>query len=114
MKLTRLAALAAVLTGAAVGLAAPAFADLADGAYQATPDQPDMKVLNVVVSSCGVGCKNIAGIVKDDLPFHLDGASWTSTDRFGDVRTIDNNSLTGTWTSQFLEAPVNYHYVKAG
>lgn len=114
MKLTRIAAATAVLAAAAVSVAAPALADLVDGTYQATPDQSDMKTLTVIVTSCGPDCRNLAGIVKDDLPFHLDGTSWTSTDRFGDVRTIDNGSLTGTWTSQFLEVPVNYRYVKVG
>jgi hypothetical protein len=45
MKTMRIAALAAVMAGAAVGLAAPASAELLDGTYDRTGDGPAGSVL---------------------------------------------------------------------
>jgi hypothetical protein len=120
MKTLRIATLAAVMAGAAVGLASPASADLLDGTYDRTGDGPAGSVLagprTVVFTSCGTGCKNMAGSLLTDevIQFHLDGKTWTGTDSSHDELTIDNVSLTGTETSTFLRDPVHFTYVKAG
>lgn len=57
--ITRGVIAAAALVGAAVGLAAPASAELTDGTYQMTylvdPGPPE----TIVVTSCGAGCKHV-------------------------------------------------------
>lgn len=119
MKTTRIAALAAVMAGAAVGLASPASAELLDGTYEQTGDGPAGSVLGgvrtVTITSCGAGCKNLAGADLSNRvhEYRLEGNTWTARDA-GEVYTIDNGSLTGTETSPFLKAPVHFTYVKAG
>ncbi len=119
MKIVRIASLAAVMAGAAVGWASPASAALVDGTYQRTGDGPAGSVFaeaTVVVTSCGAGCKNLAGTLKNDevVQLHLEGTTWTGTNSFHDVLTVDNDALTGSETGAFLKDPVNYHYVKVG
>lgn len=119
MKTMRIATLAAVLAGAAVGLASPASAALLDGTYQRTGDGPagsQFSEATVVVTPCGADCKNLAGTLRSDevVQMHLEGKTWTGTNSFHDVLTIDNDSLTGSETGGFLKDPVNYHYVKVG
>ncbi len=120
MKIIRIATLAAVMAGAAVGLASPASAELIDGSYERTGDGPAGSnfagPITVIVSSCGAGCRNLAGTLKSDevVQLHLGGSTWTGTNSFHDQLTIDNNSLTGTETGAFLKDVVNYHYVKVG
>jgi hypothetical protein len=118
MKTIRFATLAAVMAGAAVGLAAPASAELLDGTYDRTGDGPAGSTFSqrtVAVTSCGAGCKNLAGTLMNDevVQLHLEGNTWTGTNSFHDVLTIDNNSLTGTETGSFLRDPVHFTYVKA-
>ena len=119
MKTMRIAALAAVMAGAAVGLAAPASAELLDGTYQRTGDGPagsQFSEATVVVTSCGAGCKSLAGTLRSDevVQLHLEGKTWTGTNSLHDVLTVDNDSLTGSETGPFLKGPVNYRYVKVG
>jgi hypothetical protein len=119
MKTLRIATLATVLAGAAVGLASPASAELIDGTYQRTGDGSAGSTFSektIVVTSCGAGCENLAQTLLSDevVQMHLDGKTWTGTNSFGDALTIDNDSLTGTETGPFLKDPVNYHYVKIG
>ena len=120
MKIIRIATLAAVMAGAAVGLASPASAELIDGSYERTGDGPAGSVLagprTVVFTPCGTGCKNMAGSLMTDevIQFHLNGKTWNGTDSSHDELTIDDVSLTGTETSAFLKNPVNFHYVKVG
>lgn len=118
MMTIKVAELAAVMVGAAVGLAAPASADLVDGNYQRTGDGPGgnfQGTLPVVITSCGNGCKSLAGTLTNGevVQLHLQGQTWTGTNSLNDVLTIDNVSLTGTETGAFLKVPVHYTYVKA-
>lgn len=117
MATIRLAAFVALTSSFAVGLAAPASADLVDGTYQRSGDGPAGSMFSeatVTVTSCGPGCKNLAGSVRGDevVQMHLEGNTWTGTDSTHTVLTIDNDSLTGTETSPFLRNPVNSRYVK--
>jgi hypothetical protein len=119
MKTMRIASLAAMMAGAAVGLASPASAALLDGTYERTGDGPAGSMFaeaTVVVTSCGTGCKNLAGTLKSDevVQLHLQGTTWTGTNSLHDVLTVDNDSLTGSETGAFLKDPVNYRYVKVG
>jgi hypothetical protein len=119
MKTMRIAALAAMMGGAALGLAAPVSAELLDGTYQRSGDGPagsTMSEATVVVTSCGAACKNLAGTLKNDevVQLHLVATAWTGTNSFHDALTIDNNSLTGTETGPFIKDVVNYRYVKVG
>lgn len=117
MKTIRMAALATLLTGAAVGLAAPAAAELLDGTYEETQDlNSGSRTLTVVITSCGSGCKNLAGAYTTDevQHFHLQGKTWTATDSMGSVFTIDDDSLAGLWDSQYFGNPVPIHLVKVG
>jgi hypothetical protein len=98
MKTMRIATLAAVVAGAAVGLASPASAELTDGIYELryivdpspTPD-------TIVVTSCGAGCKHIQ-MTGPYTPsdYHLQGNTWTATSVEGTARTIDNDTLAGS------------------
>lgn len=117
MRTPRIARLAALMAGLTVGLAAPASAELTDGTYQRSGDGPTGSMFaeaTVTVTSCGTGCKNLAGSVRGDevVQLHLEGNTWTGTDSTHTVLTIDNDSLTGTETSPFLRDPVNSRYVK--
>jgi hypothetical protein len=98
MRSTRIPILAAIAGAAAVGLAAPASAELTDGTYELryivdpspTPD-------TIVVTSCGAGCKHIqmsGPYTPSD--YHLQGNTWTATSAEGTARTIDNNTLAGS------------------
>jgi hypothetical protein len=107
MKITRFAILAAVVAGAAVGLASPASAELTDGTYEMTylkdPAPPD----TVVVTSCGAGCKHvqISGPYAA-VDYHLEGNTWTAPSSDGQAKAIDNNTLAGTastWAFQLVK-----------
>lgn len=117
MNTTRIATLAAVMAGAAVGLAAPAAADLVDGTYEETQEwNSGPKTLTVNITSCGAGCKNLAGAYTTDelQQYHLQGKTWTATDSFHSTFTLDNDSLTGTWESPMFSNPVGLRLVKVG
>jgi hypothetical protein len=100
MAITRGIAVGAVLAGVAVALAAPASADLTDGAYQANYENAGSHPW--VVTSCGAGCKSVQwenGEKSGTETYHLNGNTWTSdgpTNKYNAVRTIDNNTLVAT------------------
>lgn len=96
--LTRNLAVGAVLVGAAVGLASPASAELTDGTYQLTY-QGDPAPRNLIVTSCGDGCKHgqiVGAADAGGVDFHLQGSTWTADSSAGTVVTIDNNTLGGS------------------
>jgi hypothetical protein len=100
-------AVGAVLAGCAIGLAAPASAELTDGTYEMTylvdPGPPD----TVVVTSCGDGCKQvqISGPYEAS-EYHLQGNTWIGPSTDGNPKTIDNDTLAGsasTWAYQLTK-----------
>ena len=101
-------AVGAVLAGCAVGLAAPASAELTDGTYQLTyVANPGPPPRTIVVTSCGDGCKH-AQIVGPytATEYHLQGNTWTAPAADGSLMTIDNNTLAGsanTWAIQLTK-----------
>ena len=95
MKISRFAFLAAAMAGAALGLAAPASAELTDGTYQMTYFDGSSSPGNLVATSCGAGCRHIQVGAAEPLDFHLQGTMWTAKAEGGMV-TIDNNSLAGS------------------
>jgi hypothetical protein len=100
MKTMRIAALAAVMAGAAVGLASPASAELLDGTYDQT--NPDGHTVAVVFTSCGADCKHAdyPGTSAPQREYHLKGNTWTaSIGKYNEVETIDNDTLAYTMTS---------------
>lgn len=113
MKTMRIAALAATLAGAAVGLAAPASADLTPGTYQFTVIESSFlkpgPVATWVATSCGTDCMQVnqtaPGAQEEvNLEFHRDGATWTAVHDMGSIPTkvtVDNGSLAGLSESQF-------------
>lgn len=104
MKIVPFAALGAVLTGAALGLAAQASAELTDGQYEKTY-LFDGRTVTVTFTSCGAGCQREVG---QDPPgpveYHLEGNTWTHTFKPGVTSTIDNDSLTGAFNSTGLSS----------
>jgi hypothetical protein len=108
MKIKRFAFLAAAMAGAAVGLAAPASAELTDGAYEMRyvknpSPTPDI----IVVTSCGAGCKHFQmNGPYEPFEYHLEGNTWTAPSKNGLPNTIDNNTLAGsenTWEFQLVK-----------
>ncbi|WP_131810366.1 hypothetical protein [Mycolicibacter heraklionensis] len=96
MTTKRVAGLMAALVGAAaVGLAAPASAELSDGTYDmASVDGKPSDGLQMVVTSCGAGCKRTTIHGGAPLDYHLEGTTWSSVlDGNGLFSTIDNDSL---------------------
>jgi hypothetical protein len=95
MRSTRIPILAAIVGAAAVGLAAPASAELTDGTYhEAYLVDPSPTPDTVVVTSCGAGCKHIQMVgpyVASE--YHLQGNTWIGP---SPDRTIDNNTLAGS------------------
>ena len=108
MTILRGVAVGVVLAGAAVGLAAPASADLTDGTYQMTYlAVPGPEPRTMVVTSCGAGCKHmqIPGPYTA-VEYHLQGDTWTAPADDGYPKTIDNNTLAGsasTWGFQLTK-----------
>jgi hypothetical protein len=96
MKTMRIATLATVVAGAAVGLASPASAELTDGTYEITYIGDPSPPINMLVTSCGAGCKHtqIAG-AGGSVDFHLHGNTWTGQSEDATV-TIDNDTLRGS------------------
>ena len=94
MTITRGLAVAAMLSGAAIGLASPAWADLTPGSYTATildAGASGKKVGSPVtwsVTSCGPDCMHI-----NAWDLHLQGNTWTGTNPGGGQVTLDNSSL---------------------
>lgn len=97
----RIAATAALFAAAAVGLAGPAAADLTDGTYEKTY-LFDGRTQTVVFTSCGAGCKRAETPGAPSAEYHLAGNIWTHTLESGAVATIDNDSLTGAFSSSGL------------
>jgi hypothetical protein len=90
-------AVGAVLAGCAIGLASPASAELTDGTYELTY-QGDPAPRNLIVTSCGDGCKHgqiVGAADPGGVDFHLQGNAWIA-DSAGTVVTIDNNTLGGS------------------
>ncbi len=97
MTITRGLAAGVLLAGAAVGLAAPASADLVDGSYQLTYSEPDGPPPTTwIVTSCGAGCKTLQSPPYDPTDWHLQGSTWTAPSEDGSTHTIDNNTLAGS------------------
>jgi len=107
----RIAAVAALLAGASVGLASPASAEFLEGTYTADGIRPNGELSPMtdspwVVISCGPGC-----LLTGSREFRLQGNTWTSSaDPDGDgivcTTTIDNSSLTGTSGCGFISLPM--------
>jgi hypothetical protein len=108
MRAKRIAILAAIAGAAAVGMAAPASAELTDGTYEMRyvknpSPTPDI----IVVTSCGAGCKHFQ-MTGPYTPseYHLEGNTWTAPSSDGKANTIDNNTLAGsesTWEYQLVK-----------
>lgn len=119
----RIATLAAILAGAAVGLAAPASAELLDGTYEVTNYTSSSGAQTGgsktwVISSCGAGCKrvNVPGDTTGGNEYHLQGNTWTCITPSGaTVYTIDDTSLVGSVGMPGDDTPdATYQLVKAG
>ena len=81
-----------------MGLAGPASAELTDGTYQLTY-QGDPAPRNLIVTSCGDGCKHgqiVGAADPGGVDFHLQGNTWIADSSAGTVVTIDNNTLGGS------------------
>ncbi|WIM86654.1 hypothetical protein PT015_17395 [Candidatus Mycobacterium wuenschmannii] len=89
---------AAALAVAAIVLAAPASADLADGSYTPHASSPGPLAGGPwVFTSCGAGCKHVQNPMGG-MDFHLDGDTWTATDPKTSFRhevSINDGSLAG-------------------
>lgn len=96
MALMRVAVLAAVAAGAAVGLAVPASAELTEGSYTSYVSEVPGYIW--VFSSCGQGCMRMevpaTGAVDE---FRLEGTNWVSRD--GSRTTTIDPSLAVTTVS---------------
>lgn len=113
MKTVRFAAVAAVLTSTAVGLATPASAELTDGQYEKTY-LSDGRTITVIFTSCGPSCKrqeNLDSAVA--VEYHLEGNTWISPAGSASVQTIDNDSLTGAFHTGELSSG-DFKLVKVG
>jgi hypothetical protein len=98
MKTTRFAIAAAVMAGAAIGLAGPASAELGEGSYaiNSTGGGGGMGIhSHWVVTPCGQGCLTVRFANGETTDFHLQGNTWTGTNAAGCTWTVDNNSLAG-------------------
>jgi len=98
---------AAVMAGAALGLAAPASADLTDGNYQATYES-NGAIHPWVVTSCGASCKSVqwdSGDATGTDTYHLSGHIWTAepTGLPNTTKTIDNNTLLATLEGEVFD-----------
>ena len=108
MRSIRIAAPAAVMAVAAIGLAAPAAAELTDGTYQVTWDNGGTKTW--VLTSCGAGCKS-----DGSGEYRLEGNTWTQITPSGvTVYTIDDTTLAGTVGMVGGEITGTYQLVKVG
>jgi hypothetical protein len=109
MKTTRVAALAAFLTGASVGLATPASAELLGGTYTAVLGTGRTTTQTWVFTPCGPGCAHLDTGTGPTREMHLQGNTWSALP-FGDRNecstTIDNASLSGTAGCSFMQFPV--------
>ena len=105
--ITRGVIAAAALVGAAVGLAAPASAELTDGTYQmtyssrprATRDYRRHFLWRRLQTRQMVGPYTAT-------EYHLQGDTWTAPSSDGSPKTIDNNTLAGlssTWAYQLTK-----------
>lgn len=98
MTITQGLAVAAVLAGAAVGLAGPASADPVDGSYTATMiDGGGIKkdgsmATFTLTSSCGPDCINLNTGSGSPFDLHRQGNAWTGTVE-ACTWTLDNSSL---------------------
>jgi hypothetical protein len=108
--LTRGLAVAAVLSGAAVGLASPASAEPPSGSYTATmidAGQSGKQVGSTTIwtmSTCGPDCTHVQTTSAGGHDFHLQDNTWIQADSSGDCKaTIDNTSL--VWTLACPDQP---------
>ncbi len=101
MKTTRIGIMAVAMASAAIGLAGAASAELTDGTYQLTYLDPGPPPRNIVITSCGDGCKHlqITG-PYNAVDYHLQGDTWTAPSADGSLLTIDNNTLAGSANSR--------------
>lgn len=108
MKAARIAALATLAAGAAIGLAGPANAELQDGSYTQTVTESDTFVVGQAhpwnVSDCGPDCKRVTSEGQSLYDFHRQGNTWTSSapetaQAWGYDDILDNDSLAGTLTN---------------
>jgi hypothetical protein len=86
----------AAVVGAAIGLAGPASAELTDGTYQITYIGDPSPSQNMVVNSCGDGCKHIQIVGPyEPVDYHLQGNIWTALS-YGRTLTINDDTLGGS------------------
>lgn len=119
MKTMQISALAALMTGAAVVLAAPASAELTDGTYTLVGNPSNGEgefTFTVTVASCGTGCKKLTSETGAVAEYHLDGNTWRyTTPGTGSVFTINNDSLAGSMVPDpTSNVSVPIHLVKTG
>lgn len=95
----RIAAVAALVVGVAVGLAGPAAADSLNGSYSATVIGGSIAPIGVekiwLFYPCGVGCaeRDVPGRPNLHCEFHLQGSTWTCAPHPGISDTVDANTL---------------------
>jgi hypothetical protein len=113
MRSIRIAAPAAVMAVAAIGLAAPAAAELTDGTYQVTWDTGETKTW--VITSCGEGCKSVSVDGISGGEYRLQGNAWTKITPSGvTVYSIDDTTLAGAVGMVDGETTGTYQLVKVG
>jgi len=111
--LLRVAAVAAVTVGVAIGLAGPANADLTDGIYAADVTSEGMEMFPTndwVFTSCGPGClrREINPPSPETvLEFRLQGGTWVASGASMPT-TVDNSSLVAQ------SGPITFQLVKVG
>jgi hypothetical protein len=104
MRTTRIAAVAAVIAGAAVGLAGPASAaEPLSGNYRQTTTNsskfPPGSFMPRVFTPCGPDCTRDVTNPNYNNDFHLRGSTWVSDGGGGGQDSFDANSLAGRYVS---------------
>lgn len=102
MKTMQIAAVAVVITGAALRLAGPASADPLSGSYRQTTVEsskfPPGSYMPRVFTPCGPDCTRDVTNPNYTVEFHLQGSTWSNQDPAGND-SFDANSLAGRYVS---------------
>lgn len=99
--ITRGLAVAAVLSGAAIGWAGPASAELLAGDYTATminagpTDRQEGSTATWAISPCGPDCMHVGGAGRPGWDLHRQGDTWTGSNT-DSTAALDSNSLVFT------------------
>lgn len=96
MTITRACAAGALIVGVAVGVAAPASAQLEEGSYTATQIGGGFAGVHTewTLHACGPSCMTIQFANGRTLDLHLDSDTWSGNDvENGCQYAIDNKSL---------------------